>query len=79
VHRLDRDTSGVIIFAKDEATHKYLSLLFEERKVAKYYVGLVHGTPTPAKGTIDAAIAEHPIQKGLMTNKQKRQTLYNRL
>jgi 23S rRNA pseudouridine1911/1915/1917 synthase len=77
-HRLDKDTSGVIIFAKDEAAHKYLSQLFEERKVAKYYLGLVRGIPTPSAGTIDAAIAEHPVQKGVMTiNKKGKPSLTN--
>ena len=66
VHRLDKETSGIILFAKDEATHKYLSKAFEEKTVEKYYLGLVHGTP-PQSGTIDGPIMEHPIQKGLMT------------
>ncbi len=66
VHRLDKDTSGIILFAKNEAAHKYLSQLFEERKIEKYYQGLVHGCPAAKKGTIDAPISEHGIQKGLM-------------
>src|ERR1700749_88727 len=53
VHRLDRETSGVIIFAKDEATHKYLNGIFEDRDVQKYYQGLVQGTLTTKEGTID--------------------------
>lgn len=65
VHRLDRDTSGIIIFAKTEAAHKYFSQLFEERKIEKYYQGLVHGIPANKEGTIDAPIAEHGVQKGL--------------
>ncbi len=66
VHRLDKDTSGLIIFAKTEEAHKYFSNLFEERKIEKYYQGLVHGIPAKAKDTIDAPIAEHGLQKGLM-------------
>jgi 23S rRNA pseudouridine1911/1915/1917 synthase len=66
VHRLDKDTSGIILFAKNEAAHKYFSQLFEERKIEKYYQGLVHGSPSPKKGTIDAPISEHALQKGLM-------------
>ena len=66
VHRLDKDTSGIILFAKDEATHKYLSQLFENRGVEKYYQAIVHGTPAVASGTIDAPISEHPLHKGLM-------------
>ena len=64
VHRLDRDTSGIIIFAKTEAAHKFFSLLFEGREIEKYYLGLVHGIPSPKKATIDAPIAEHGVQKG---------------
>src|SRR3954468_11309628 len=60
VHRLDRDTSGVIIFAKNAATHKYLSQLFEERKVIKVYLGLVTGTLTEKSGRIESPIGEHP-------------------
>jgi 23S rRNA pseudouridine1911/1915/1917 synthase len=66
VHRLDKDTSGIIIFAKNEVTHKYLSQLFESRSIQKFYQGLVLGIPAESKGTIDAPIAEHIIQKGLM-------------
>ena len=67
VHRLDKDTSGIIIFAKDEATHKFLSQLFESRNVEKYYQAIVHGSPANKKGTIDAPISEHPLHKGIMT------------
>lgn len=66
VHRLDKDTSGIILFAKTEAAHKYFSLLFEEREIEKYYLGLVNGIPSAKKGTIDAPISEHGLQKGLM-------------
>lgn len=64
VHRLDRDTSGIILFAKTETAHKFFSRLFEGREIEKYYMGLVHGIPSPAKGRIDAPIAEHGVQKG---------------
>jgi 23S rRNA pseudouridine1911/1915/1917 synthase len=66
VHRLDKDTSGLILFAKDEATHKYLSQLFESRNVEKYYRAIVIGAPAQKTGTIDAPISEHPTNKGLM-------------
>lgn len=66
IHRLDKDTSGLILFAKNEAAHKYFSRLFEERKIEKYYVGIVIGNPTENTGLIDAPISEHPLQKGLM-------------
>ena len=60
VHRLDRDTSGIIIFAKNEAAHKELSRLFESREMEKFYVGLVNGQMINEAGSIDAAIMEHP-------------------
>jgi 23S rRNA pseudouridine955/2504/2580 synthase/23S rRNA pseudouridine1911/1915/1917 synthase len=67
VHRLDRDTSGVIVFAKNETTHKYLSQQFEERQTQKIYNGLVTGKLDEPTGVIDEAIAEHHSQKGMMT------------
>src|ERR1700722_9127463 len=66
VPRLDRDTSGAIIFAKNEATHKYLSKIFEERSVEKIYQGLVLGTPPKEKDSIDLPIMEHPTKPGVM-------------
>lgn len=66
VHRLDKDTSGLVVFAKNEATHKYLNKIFEEREVEKIYVGIVLGMPAEQKGLIDAPIAEHQTSKGMM-------------
>ena len=67
VHRLDKDTSGLVIFAKNETTHKYLSKLFEERKIEKFYLGIVLGSPENKTGSIDAPITEHLQHKGTMT------------
>jgi 23S rRNA pseudouridine955/2504/2580 synthase/23S rRNA pseudouridine1911/1915/1917 synthase len=67
VHRLDRGTSGLIIFAKTEEAHKHLSQQFEERQTEKIYQGLVLGSLASKKETIDAPISEHPVKKGLMT------------
>ena len=60
VHRLDRDTSGIIVFAKTEESHKELSALFEGREMEKYYFGLVYGNMMNSEGSIDAPIMEHP-------------------
>jgi len=60
VHRLDKDTSGIIIFAKNETSHKALSALFESREMEKFYLGLVQGQMMNTSGSIDAAIMEHP-------------------
>jgi len=66
VHRLDKDTSGVICFARNEEAHRYLSLLFQGREVEKFYMALVNGRPMQAKGSITEPIAEHPVKKGRM-------------
>jgi 23S rRNA pseudouridine1911/1915/1917 synthase len=71
VHRLDRGTSGVIVFAKDEDTHQYLSVAFEERMVEKYYLGLVSGVIAEKKATIDAPMAERPGRRGQMVVHKK--------
>lgn len=66
VHRLDRETSGVICFAKNEHAHRYLSILFQEREVNKFYAGLVIGHVDPPEGRIEGYIAEHPAANGKM-------------
>lgn len=71
VHRIDRETSGCICFAKNEETHRYTSLLFENRKVEKIYTCIVSGTPIEKEGTIEASIMEHPTIKGKMVINQK--------
>ena len=45
VHRIDRETSGLVVFAKKEAAHRRLSIAFEERNVTKRYIAIVHGRP----------------------------------
>lgn len=71
VHRLDKGTSGLIIFAKNEATHKFLSRQFENRQTEKIYFGLIIGSPIHTKGIIDSPIMEHPVKKGLMIINRK--------
>ncbi|MDR1352038.1 MAG: RNA pseudouridine synthase [Treponema sp.] len=53
VHRIDRDTSGLVLFAKDEATHRELSLAFEKRLVKKEYLAVVHGRPSWSETACD--------------------------
>ena len=65
VHRLDQQTSGLIIFAKNAEAHKVLSELFEGRTIIKKYFGLVNGRPQP-EGIIEENMMEHPIRKGYM-------------
>ena len=71
VHRIDRDTSGVMAFAKNEMAHKYMSGLFEHHDIGKFYAGLVLGKPSPESGRIDFPITEHPVIKGKMTIAKK--------
>lgn len=70
IHRLDRETSGIILFAKDEITHKYFSQLFENRNVEKFYLGIIRGSLQNKEGIIDEPIAEHPV-KGMMVINNK--------
>ncbi|MFH1197432.1 MAG: RluA family pseudouridine synthase [bacterium] len=58
VHRLDKEVSGVIVFAKNAETHKYLSLQFEDREVKKKYFAVVHGKMKPGGGVIDQPIRQ---------------------
>lgn len=71
VHRLDRDTSGIIVFAKTEEAHKELSQLFEGRDMEKYYAGLVYGQMVNPSGSIDAPIMEHPSKTSKMMTHAK--------
>ena len=66
VHRLDRPTTGLIVFARTAAAHRALSLQFEARDVEKVYLALVDGVPEPEEATIDEPIAPHPAQVGRM-------------
>lgn len=67
VHRLDKDTSGLIVVAKDEETHELLSNQFRDRVVTKQYVALVHGRPRENSGTIDRPMARDRWHRTKMT------------
>ena len=67
VHRLDKDTTGVIVVAKNDAAHRALSDQFATRATKKEYLALVAGVPPLLSGTIDRAIARHPIHRHRMT------------
>jgi 23S rRNA pseudouridine1911/1915/1917 synthase len=71
VHRLDRETSGVIVFAKTPEAHQHLSLVFQERLVEKKYFGIVWGAPATASGIIDLPMMEHPGKNGTMVVSRK--------
>ena len=67
VHRLDRGTSGLIVVAKHDEAHRGLAAQFAGRAVVKQYLAVVHGTPRPTRGTIDAPIGRHPVQRKKMS------------
>jgi 23S rRNA pseudouridine1911/1915/1917 synthase len=66
VHRLDKDTTGVLLFAKDIETQRHLSHQFQNNTIQKEYLALVIGKVASDSGTIDAPIAPHPTVKTRM-------------
>jgi 23S rRNA pseudouridine1911/1915/1917 synthase len=66
VHRLDRDTSGLIVIAKNDAAQLTLQRQFKSRTVEKVYLALVEGRPSPPQGRIDAPIGRDPRQRRRM-------------
>lgn len=71
-HRLDFETSGVILLAKDKPTLVSLANLFGSEKPAKRYVALVHGRPADDRFSMDAKLSPHPVKIGLMRVDPKR-------
>jgi RluA family pseudouridine synthase len=66
VHRLDRETSGVVVFAKTAEAHADLNAAFEARGIEKRYLAIVQGTPLADAGTIELALNEHRHLPGRM-------------
>lgn len=67
VHRLDKDTSGLMVVAKNDAAHAFLSGQFKTGKINKKYVALVHGIVKGQKGEIDLPIGRHPVRRKEMS------------
>src|SRR5208283_2365786 len=67
VHRLDKDTSGLIIVAKNDRAHATLGEMFSSRRIKKTYIALVHGALEKPKGTINAGVARDPVRRTRMT------------
>ena len=63
VHRIDRETSGLIMFAKNSEAHKELSEAFGERKIHKTYLAIVQGTPTPLEGRIETFLVKSETER----------------
>jgi 23S rRNA pseudouridine955/2504/2580 synthase/23S rRNA pseudouridine1911/1915/1917 synthase len=66
VHRLDRETSGILCFARNEAAHRHLSMQFEHHSTDKFYHTLVDGVLHHEEGEINKPIGEHPTIPGKM-------------
>ncbi|MGA2570048.1 MAG: RluA family pseudouridine synthase [Terracidiphilus sp.] len=69
VHRLDKNTSGLIIVAKNDRAHAALGALFAGRRVQKTYIALVNGAVARDKGTISAAVSRDPVRRTRMTTR----------
>ncbi|MBU5440361.1 RluA family pseudouridine synthase [Tissierella sp. MSJ-40] len=67
VHRLDKDTSGLLIIAKNDVSHKILSEELKERKIKRVYIALAHGILKNDEGTINAPIGRHSVDRKKMT------------
>ena len=67
VHRLDKDTSGLIVVAKNDRAHAALGAMFAGRRIKKTYIALVHGAVEREKGTINAGVSRDPVRRTRMT------------
>ncbi len=69
VHRLDKDTSGLIVVAKNDRAHAALAEMFSARRIQKTYIALVQGAVEREKGTINASVGRDPMRRTRMTAK----------
>ena len=66
VHRLDKDTSGLMVVAKHDQAHQFLSAQLADRSLSRHYYALVWKVPAHKKGVVDASIGRHPSQRQKM-------------
>ena len=76
VHRLDKDTSGVMVWAKSELAHKRLNIQFEERSTEKIYHAIVEGNPIEQQGIIENRLIFQSNGKGSVSNSKKGKPSY---
>lgn len=72
VHRLDKDTSGIMIVAKNDASHRSLVEQFQKRSIEKTYIAIVAGRLKDAKGEFSDPIGRHPVDRIKMSTKSKK-------
>src|SRR5271166_4992815 len=70
VHRLDKETSGLIVVAKNDVMHRKLAQQFSGRQVKKLYVALVHSWPAKDRGTVNSEISRDPVRRTRMTTRR---------
>lgn len=72
VHRIDKDTSGVLVVAKNDQAHRDLSHQFKEHTIKRVYLALVFGSPKADKGKIESTIGRHPVDRKRMSGLARR-------
>lgn len=71
VHRIDKDTSGLLVITKNDQSHQHLAAQFKEHSIERRYLALIHGCPQNDSGTVDQPIGRHPIQRKKMSGKAR--------
>jgi 23S rRNA pseudouridine1911/1915/1917 synthase len=72
VHRIDKETSGILVAAKNDRSHRLLSHQFKEHTIKRIYLALVFGSPKIDKGRIEKAIGRHPVDRKRMSGSARR-------
>lgn len=68
VHRIDKETSGLLVVAKNDRAHEFLVRQFQERKINRIYKALCFGDPVPHSGRIESSIGRHPVDRKRMAS-----------
>ncbi len=71
VHRIDKDTSGVLVVTKNDQTHQHLAEQFHQHSIKREYLALIHGHLPTRKGTIDQPLGRHPVQRKKFSTKAR--------
>jgi len=71
VHRIDKDTTGILVVAKNDAAHEGLAVQFRAHTVKRVYIALVFGSPRTDKGRVESIIGRHPVDRKRMSGSAK--------
>jgi 23S rRNA pseudouridine1911/1915/1917 synthase len=71
VHRIDKDTSGILVAAKNDHAHNALAVQFKDHTIKRIYLALVYGSPRGEKGKIESTIGRHPVDRKRMSGKAR--------